>query len=172
MYGFFMRDFLFMSATLIGIYWLSQRISRPILGKIVFILFTITYVYYSNKLNPKILTDACMAIAMLAFIPYLFTKHDYSTVNSKNQLCYHAFLFLFPILAPLGTNTGVGAKFFLYSIAWVFLFFELTHKENDKKYIELLITVFLFFFIPTSECVHALPTHFTHYLYMQYVTSH
>ena len=157
MYAFFIRDFMFMVVSFIGIYWLSKKFDNKIIGKLFYIIFSVAFVYYCNKLNAKIHIEAFMAIATIAFIPYLFPQESGSTkIEWKNpRTYYYAFLFIFPVIAVFGTNTGVVGRLYSYVIVWLFLFFVQTNKIQRDKYGELLVTVMLFFVIPCAASMNS-----------------
>lgn len=158
MFFFFFRDFLFLIVSFIGIYFLSQRIDNKIVGKLFYVLFSLVFVYFCNRdSGSTIRIGAFMAISSIAFIPYLFQSNiTVSAIDWRNsRTYYYIFLFMFPIIAVLGTNTGVLGRLYFFVMVWLFLFFKQTYTLPRFEYGELLITVMLFFTFPCAYSINS-----------------
>lgn len=156
MYFFFFRNFAFMIVAFIGMYWLSKQIKNKLLGKILYMAISVFYIYYMNKLSDKIQVDCFMAIASMAFIPYLFNKKQPLDMKDliNPDVAKNIFLFLFPIIAVFGTNTGVIHRLYLFTMPWLFLYWQQTHAKQAYPYKELLIPILFFFVIPAGKAMN------------------
>lgn len=152
MFAFFFRGFMLLIISFTGIYYLSQRFEHKLVGKLFYIMCGVILVYYCNRISNVVYIEAFTAMATLAFIPYLFSSDlRFARIEWANpRTYYYLFLFLFPVIAVLGTNTEVYHRTYLFVITWLLLFFQQTYKLPRNKYGELLITVMLFFVIPCS----------------------
>ena len=145
MYASFIRHLVLMMASFAGIYYLSTLFKNKMVGQVVYVLLCLVYVYYT----PKDRIDPFMAISSLVCIPYLFSIANESGFRlTDTRTYYRLFLFLLPILAVAGTNTGVLGRLYLFVLPWLFLYFETIKKEN--KYKELLWPILVLFLIPSA----------------------
>ena len=145
MYASFIRHLVLMMASFAGIYYLSTLFKNKTVGQIIYAFLCLAYVYYT----PKDRIDPYMTISSLVFIPYLFTRvkdPDYRLTETRTY--YRVFLFLFPILAVAGTNTGVLGRLYLFVLPWLFLYFDTI--KDDSRYKVLLWPILLLFLIPSA----------------------
>lgn len=145
MFASFFRHLVLMIASFTGIYYISTLFRNKIVGQIIYVLLSLVYVYST----PKDRIDPYMAISSIAFIPFVFTKiKDPNFKLFDAQTYYWLFLFLFPILAVAGTNTGVLGRLHLFVLPWLFLYFDTFKQEN--RYKGLILPIILLFLIPCA----------------------
>ena len=63
----------------------------------------------------------------------------------KPKTWFYLFLFVFPFIAPLGTNTALGGRISCFLIAWLFIWFNTESKHSQVGYRRVLVAVCILF---------------------------
>lgn len=136
----FMKDWGLTILFLLGVYWSLSILS--IKQWFVGLLFwAVTFVYITYQRNPE-LTPIPLLSCLLIF-PLMTTckqsgvdglmriLHSYNGGGHSRllDLIRLIFVFLFPLLATIGTNTNLGTRMLCFSIAWFFFYMEYINKN-------------------------------------------
>lgn len=150
-YGLFFRDCLFVVIAFVGSYWLSKRFTKNWLGGIFYIGLILMYTHYQVK--PQI--SSSMFMMSLPIIPFLFGNSSNLKLDQlKNaDSLFYLFIFSFPIIASLGTNTALSGRIHCFVIAWLFLWFEHENKFTNEHYNRVLISVLLLLILPLNGVI-------------------
>lgn len=145
-FGLFFRDCIFVLLTFVGAYWLSSLTKNKYIGAIIYVGLLLIYTHYQVK--PQITPS--MFLASVVLIPFLFTNRSKVTLETlKNRDTYlYLFMFLFPLIASLGTNTALGGRMTAFVVSWLFLLFNQEQKHPNEDWRRVLIGVIILFLIP------------------------
>ena len=96
-----------------------------------------------------------MFMMSLPIIPFLFGNFsNFKLDQLKNtDSLFYLFIFSFPIIASLGTNTALSSRIHCFVAAWLFLWFEYENKFKDEHYNRVLISVLLLFILPLNGVI-------------------
>ena len=144
-YALFFRDCLFVVIAFVGAYWLSRRISNNRIGGMAYVVMILIYVHYQVK--PIIAPS--MFMMSLPLIPILFSNLQNYTWRDlkKAKTWFYLFVFAYPFIACLGTNTALSDRLTCFAIAWLILWFEYEQihpKEEDKRVLSAVIILYAF----------------------------
>lgn len=129
-----------------GVYYVSSLLNNRFASWAVYIL-AVAFYYFKSPIMGEA-TKSVLFVSLLA-IPLLFSvKLTNLFKNISEEKLHYIFLFLFPIIAPLGTNMGVEARLHGYVVSWLFVFFLYENKQEYKKYKFLIVPLFLLMLIP------------------------
>ena len=149
--GLFVRDFIFVCVFYTGAYYLSRHSKiiqfRKIswIGGLMYITLMVLYVYYQKK--PVI--SPAMFFSSLVILPLLLDHEN----EGKNQVSVtkdsiiRIFLFCFPVIAAMGTNTSLSGRITCFIVAWAFLWFE----KNPKTQWYVTLTAILLIIVPSTR---------------------
>ena len=152
-YALFFRDCLFVILAFVGAYWLSKRIENKWFGGIAYIAMILIYTHYQVK--PQI-SHSMFAMSM-PLIPFVFgnlQNFKWSDIK-KAHTWFYLFIFSFPFIACLGTNTALSGRIHCFISAWLFLWFEYEYKHPYEDYRCVYAAVILLFIIPLSSTYKA-----------------
>lgn len=145
-YSLFARDFIFVVVTIVGAFWLSEKSKNKYIRTLIYVAVILLY----NKYQVKPQFTNAMFLASLALIPFLFGhKSAISAKIFSNRIFYlKSFIFLFPFIACLGTNTTIGGRMSAFIFPWLCLFFENEQINKSPKYDRVLIGAIVLYIIP------------------------
>lgn len=148
-YGLFIRDFIFVILAYVGAYFLSNLIKNKYLNSILFCILLIIYTHYQVK--PHI--TPTMFLSGIVIIPFLFSDRKnikLSDFHNADTWLY-LFMFVFPFIASLGTNTALGARITHFAVAWLLLHFEQEYKHPHENWNKVVLGITILFIIPLSS---------------------
>jgi hypothetical protein len=147
-YGLFFRNCLFAIIAFVGAYWLSKRFERNWIGGIVYVALILVYCHYQEK--PSVTSS--MIMMSMPLLPFLFGKlPDFKWADFKRgDTWFYLFLFVFPFIGPLGTNTGIGTRMTCFMAAWLFIWFDNENRYPQVSYRRICAAVMILFAMPLS----------------------
>ena len=140
--GFFLRDFAFISVFYIGAYFLSKRVMPKRfswVGGALYLLLVFIYIHYQEK--PA--ASPALFFSSIIILPALFERKMWKKgwkAFLSNDSVIRAFLFCFPLIAAMGTNTSLSSRISYFLVAWAFLWFD---QEMDSKWYVTLAAILI-----------------------------
>jgi len=136
--GLFIRDYLFIILFYIGAFFLATRIEilNTFVGGLCYILMILILNHYQIK--PTI--TPAMILSSVVFLPFLFS----SKKKDWKQVVTFLFMFSFPIIASIGTNTYLGSRMICFTAPWILYM----SNNNVPKY-TLLASVIVLLLSPS-----------------------
>lgn len=133
---------------LVGVYFVSSFFKNRIVSSIIYILAAILYYVAVPVMGAS--TKYILLVSVVS-IPLLFSNNVTSLFKrvtfSEKELLY-CFLFLFPILAPFGTNLYIEARLHNYIVSWLLIYFSYEYEQKFEKYRVLVMpSLILLFFM-------------------------
>ena len=150
-YALFFRDCLFVILVFVGSYWLSKCIKNKWIGGIAYVAMLLIYSHYQVK--PQI--SPSMFMMSIPLIPFLFgnlTNFKWNVLR-KAETWFYLFVFAYPIIASLGTNTALSSRIHCFVSAWLFLWFEYEYKQPYEDYRRVYVAVLILFAMPLTNVV-------------------
>lgn len=160
-FGLFFRDCIFVLLVFVGAYWLSNLIKNKYISAIVYIGLLLIYTHYQVK--PHITPS--MFLASVVLIPFLFTDRCKLAKNTftQRETYLHLFMFLFPLIASLGTNTALGGRMTAFVVSWLFLLFQQEKRHHLENWKRVIIGAVILFLIPLcgipKKCINRDDSH-------------
>lgn len=150
----FLRQYLVFSCRLsiiiiylVGVYYISSFFKNKMVSSAIYILAAILYYVASPVMGPS---TKYMLLVGVVSIPLFFSNNVISLFErltlSEKELLY-LFLFLFPILAPLGTNLPLEARLHNYIVSWLFIYFSYEYEPRFEKYHVLVAPSLILLFV-------------------------
>ena len=165
--GLFLRDCIFIFVFYCGAYYLAGKFNFQKfkwIGGVFYLALIFVYTYYQKK--PVI--SSAMFFSSLVVIPFVFDnlgKLSLKEVFSKKGII-NSFLFCFPLIASMGTNTSLSGRISCFIISWCFIWFGAESSEDSAKpkwYVTLAAILIILFpsikgtvstLRDTENCVH------------------
>ena len=146
LYLSFFSKLIHLSLYVVGAYYVSSLFKNRILFVSCYSLAILWYFYKTPIMGESTIY---IFIISLVFIPLLFRdrlKDSFKNINEEKIL--YCFLFLFPILAPLGTNCELAIRLQNYVVSWLIIFFSYEYKSEYKRYRLLIIPLIILMLLP------------------------
>ena len=165
--GLFLRDCIFIFVFYCGAYYLAGKLHFPKfkwISGVIYLALILVYTYYQKK--PVI--SSAMFFSSLVVIPFVFDnlgKCSWKEVFSEKGI-FNAFLFCFPLIASMGTNTALSGRISCFIISWCYIWFGTESSEDSAKpqwYVTLAALLIVLFpaikgtvstLRDTDNCVH------------------
>lgn len=132
--GLFLRDCIFIFVFYCGAYYIAGKFNFPKfkwISGVIYLALIFVYTYYQKK--PVI--SSAMFFSSLVVIPFVFDnlgKLSLKDVFSEMGVI-NAFLFCFPLIASMGTNTALSGRIGCFIISWCFIWFGVESSEESVK---------------------------------------
>jgi len=165
--GLFFRDCIFIFVFYCGAYFIANKLvfdKAKWVSGVLYMALVFIYLYYQKK--PVI--SSAMFFSSIVVIPFVFGKHkeiSWGWLFTKENVI-NAFLFCFPLIASMGTNTALSGRIACFLVAWCFIWFGQEVKQDTEKtrwYVAITAILILLFpmvkgtvssFRDTDNCVH------------------
>ena len=136
---------------IVGAFYLSSLCKNKIVSLMVYTLAILFYFILSPIMGGE--TVYILTICFVA-IPLLF-RNNISEVfsNLSEEKLLYCFLFLFPILAPLGTNCPLEVRMNNYIASWLFIFFSYEYKMEYRDFKILIVPLILLLIWPICNLI-------------------
>lgn len=140
--GLFLRDCIFIFVFYIGAYYLSKKVRLngfAWIGGAMYLLLVFVYIHYQKK--PVI--SPAMFFSSVIILPALFERWTLEkcwTALISNDSHVRIFLFCFPLIAAMGTNTALSSRITCFLVAWAFLWFN---RNMDTKWYVTLAAILI-----------------------------
>lgn len=148
-YGFLVRDFIFALLVMIGAYWLASKTSKKWLCTLIYTGLIIIYLHY----QVKPLAPTVIFYASIVLIPCLFSNRLSLQALTLPNNWFYVFLFLFPFIAPFGTNGHIISAVGSYSLAWFIIYFDQEREHPTENWNHLLFAIVVIGLIPLSRVI-------------------
>lgn len=143
--GFFCR-LLTIIFFLIGVYFVSSMFKSKIVSSAIYILAAILYCIAAPVMGS--FTKYMLLISVVS-IPLFFSNNVISLFKrmtlSEKEIQY-CFLFLFPILAPFGTNVDIEGRLYNYIASWLLIYFSYEYEHKFERYKILVVPTLILLF--------------------------
>ena len=150
-YGLFFRDCLFVVLAFVGAFWLSMRINNRWIGCISYVAMMLIYMHYQVK--PSISPSMCMmSIPLLPFFFEYLPEFKFADLKKVGTWLY-LFIFTYPFIASLGTNTALGGRIGCFLVAWLFIWFELDCKHLNNNFERVYLAIIILFALPLLNTI-------------------
>ena len=121
----FIRDIVMCFVMVVGAWFISYKVKNngrfwKLIGDGMFLLFVL-YMYRYQKSLTVTSSMLCMTIAA---VPVLLNCLN-GPIKDYKRTIYAFFLFVFPLIATLGTNIYVGSRIGCFVFSWVLLYVEM-----------------------------------------------
>lgn len=148
-YGLLVRDFIFALLVMIGAYWLASKTSKKWLLTLIYTGLILIYLHYQVKpLAPTVIFYTSIVI-----IPCLFSDRFSLQALKLPNNWFYVFLFLFPFIAPFGTNGHIISAVGSYSLAWFIIFFNQERERPTENWNHLLFAIVVIGLIPLNNVI-------------------
>ena len=131
---------------LVGVFFVSSLFKSKIISSTIYILASILYFIAAPVMGSF---TKYMLLVSVVSIPLFFSNNVISLFKrltlSEKELLY-CFLFLFPILAPLGTNLYIEARLYNYIASWLLIYFSYESEPKYEKYRVLVVPTLILLF--------------------------
>lgn len=144
----FFRKLLLIVFYVVGVFFVSSLFKNKIVFSIVYII-AIVFFYFAFPImgvETKYILLISVAVIPVFFYGKVMGEDRFATIPEERLLVI--FLFLFPILAPLGTNCPLEVRMPHYTASWMFIFFYYEYKQGLINYRILLVPLIFLMLIP------------------------
>ncbi len=155
----FCRDTFFIILVFVGMCWVASILQRGNIrwGKVLGVLFmgmTILLLYKIYKDKSGYATPVLYILAIIGPIYTYYQSHVFQ-FNRQDIFKYSfiLFLFLFPLIASIGTNVYLGKKMPQFVFAWGLLVAIVSYKNTTKSTNVYLWVLLGLFFVPLSYSI-------------------
>ena len=165
-YLFFGRDLIFVIISYVGAFYIANKSKSKILGTVLYGLIIVIYSYYQQKFSMKLSVTNDMLLSSIVILPLLFDYNkNLKLMNFENIICC-LFLLAYPMMATLGTNTGVADRLGLYVYSWLILYFYYDDKLETYVSRRIILPILFLYSFPilVQSCTQMRKTESYHFL--------